>query len=246
MVGDDPEDDVGLRPLPVLDGEQGTRAFDDRLKQIGVEIRELPLQHRGRALEAHAGVNRWLGQWMQIAFVIPVELHEDEVPDLDVPRGVRRERIVILAGLEPLRAVVIEDLRARAAGTGVPHLPEVVFLAATRDATASDVSNAGPQALGFVILAEHGHVEALLGKAVDFRHEFPSESDRIRLEVVAEREVAEHFEERVVAARAADVLEVVVLPAGANALLRSGRSGIDSSLLAKEDVLELVHARVSE
>jgi len=42
--------------------------------------------------------------------------------------------------------------------------------------------------------------------------ERPGEADRIVLEVVAEREVAEHLEERVVPERGADVLEVVVLP----------------------------------
>ena len=48
------------------------------------------------------------------------------------------------------------------------------------------------------------------------------EGDGVGLEVVAEREVAQHLEERVVARGAADVLEVVVLAAGAHALLRAG------------------------
>jgi hypothetical protein len=43
-----------------------------------------------------------------------------------------------------------------------------------------------------------------------------------RLKVVAEAPVAEHLEERVMAAAAADVVEVVVLPAGADAFLRVG------------------------
>jgi hypothetical protein len=44
--------------------------------------------------------------------------------------------------------------------------------------------------------------------------------DRLFLEIVAEREVAQHLEERVVARGVADVVEVVVLAAGAHALLR--------------------------
>ena len=67
-----------------------------------------------------------------------------------------------------------------------------------------------------------------------------------RLEVIAEGEVAEHLEKRVVAARVADVLEIVVLAAGAHALLRGGRARVVALLQAEEDVLELVHARVGE
>ena len=43
--------------------------------------------------------------------------------------------------------------------------------------------------------------------------------DRLLLEIIAEREIAEHFEEGVVARGVADIVEVVVLAAGADALL---------------------------
>ncbi len=48
------------------------------------------------------------------------------------------------------------------------------------------------------------------------------------------------------AAGEADVLEVVVLAAGADALLRRGGAGVRALLGAEEDVLELVHAGVGE
>ena len=47
--------------------------------------------------------------------------------------------------------------------------------------------------------------------------ELPGEVDRLVLEVVAEREVAEHLEEGAVAVGAADVLEIGVLAARAQA-----------------------------
>ena len=68
--------------------------------------------------------------------------------------------------------------------------------------------------------------EALRVDAVALREQLPREGDRVGLEVVAEREVAEHLEERVVARRVADVVEVVVLAAGAHALLRGGRARV--------------------
>ena len=77
--------------------------------------------------------------------------------------------------------------------------------------------------------------------------QLPGERDRVGLEVVAEREVAQHLEERVVARGAADVLEVVVLAAGAHALLRRwSRARTVGLRLAGEDVLELVHPGVGE
>ena len=56
----------------------------------------------------------------------------------------------------------------------------------------------------------------------DFREQFPRPGDRFLLEVVAEGPVAEHLEEGVVVGVLADVVEVVVLAAGADALLRVG------------------------
>jgi hypothetical protein len=52
----------------------------------------------------------------------------------------------------------------------------------------------------------------------------PGEIDRLFLEVVAEREIAQHLEEGVVARGVADIVEVVVLAAGADAFLRGGRA----------------------
>ena len=61
--------------------------------------------------------------------------------------------------------------------------------------------------------------------------------DRLALEVVAEAEVAQHLEERVVKGRAADVVDV----AGAEALLAGRGPGELELHLAQELVLELVH-----
>ena len=76
--------------------------------------------------------------------------------------------------------------------------------------------------------------------------QLPRQRDRPLLEVVAEGEVAEHLEEGVVPRGVADVVEVVVLAAGAHALLRGGRARVGARLLAGEDVLELHHAGVGE
>jgi hypothetical protein len=70
------------------------------------------------------------------------------------------------------------------------------------------------------IALEVRRVHALLGQAVDVDEKLGGPVDRLLLEVVAKRPVAEHLEERVVVRVFADIVEVVVLAAGTNALLR--------------------------
>ena len=80
-----------------------------------------------------------------------------------------------------------------------------------------------PELEGLVVVGEDGGLEPVLGRARDpaVSNSQPKR-DRVLLEVVAEGEVAQHLEERVVPRGAADVLEVVVLAAGAHALLGGG------------------------
>ena len=72
--------------------------------------------------------------------------------------------------------------------------------------------------------------------------ELPAPRDGRFLEVVTEAEVAEHLEEHEVALGAADVVEVVVLAAGAGALLRADGPLVRRLLVADEVRLERHHA----
>src|SRR5439155_26342249 len=74
----------------------------------------------------------------------------------------------------------------------------------------------------------------------------PRERDGVLFEIVTEREIAEHLEERVVAERRPDVVEVVVLAADAHHLLRRRRAGVLALFAAEKRVFELVHAGVRE
>ena len=91
----------------------------------------------------------------------------------------------------------------------------------------------------------------------DFGDQFPGPFDGFSFEIIAKAPVAEHFEEGVVIGIEADVFEVVVFAAGADALLRVGGAGgqtgngagplVDvSGALIEEDGDELVHAGVGE
>ena len=64
--------------------------------------------------------------------------------------------------------------------------------------------------------------------------------------VIAEREITQHLEKRVVAGGVTDVVQIVVLAAGAHAFLRCHSAFIVAVFLAGEHVLELNHSRVGE
>ena len=78
-----------------------------------------------------------------------------------------------------------------------------------------------PDAVRLVVIGVDGRGDALAGDAELDGQELPGPVDRLALEVVAEAPVAEHLEQGLVARRAADLLEVVVLARDAQAGLAS-------------------------
>jgi hypothetical protein len=141
---------------------------------------------------------------------------------LSVPAFTRTTRL-----LSGVRSIV--DLGARPARAGVAHLPEVVLLVPEVDLRFGHADRF--PVLGRLVVArnprfrvalEDGDVQPRLVELPDVGEQFPRPRDRFLLEVIAETPVAEHLEEGVVVGVLADVVEVVVLAAGADALLRVG------------------------
>src|SRR2546430_15382538 len=105
-----------------------------------------------------------------------------------------------------------------------------------------------PQPARFIVAVVHGDVDPVGSdtEPVLPRHPLPGVLDRLLLEVVAEGEVAQHLEECVVPGRVADLLQVVVLAAGPDALLARHRARVIAPLEPLEYALELHHPRVGE
>ena len=218
--------------------------LDQGAEQVDGVIVVGALQHRGDALQPHAGVDRRPRQLDAGAAGLLLVLHEDEIPDLDEAVAVGFGRAGRAAG--NVVAVVVEDFRARAARAGVAHGPEIVR---RRDADDAPVRQAGdllPQVEGLVVVGIDGDGQPLRRQAEFLGDQVPGELDGAVLEVVAEREIAEHLEEGVVPRGVADIVEVVVLAAGAHAFLRGGGARIGALFEAGEDVLELHHPGIGE
>src|SRR5438552_14563796 len=110
MVRDDPERTCGLLIGSLPKG--GSRGIDQMTEQVGLEYALDAPQDAGHALQSHAGVDRGTRQGYALLLCHLLELHEDQVPEL-------QKTIAVLLGApgraapDVLAAVDI-NLRARA------------------------------------------------------------------------------------------------------------------------------------
>ena len=226
------------------------RSTHQILEEINIVVGVDLLQNGCQTFQAHAGIDVGLGQTVHVACRVAVKLRKHQVPDFHVT-------IAVFVGASRraalnLGATVKEDFRARTAGAGVAHHPEIVgHVAGTL--IVSDAHNAlrrhadffVPDVVGFVVFDIDRHPEAFGRKLVNLREQFPGPGNGFTLEIVAEAEIAEHFKKRVVTSRVPDIVQVVVLAAGADALL-SRRCTLQALIQTQEIILELVHPRVGK
>jgi hypothetical protein len=110
----------------------------------------LALQDRRDAFEPHAGIDRRPRQRHALGARQLLELHEDEVPDLDkavavligAARGTARDRL----------AVIVKDFRARPARAGVAHRPKIVGARDADDFLFGQSGDLGPEPRRVLIL----------------------------------------------------------------------------------------------
>ena len=106
-----------------------------------------------------------------------LELHEDQVPDLD-------EAVAVLVGAArraagDVLAVVEEDLRARAARAGVAHRPEIVRGRDADDLAVGEAGDLAPVARRLLVLAEDGDQQLVLGQTELLGDQVPGQLDRV-------------------------------------------------------------------
>ena len=215
---------IGDHPMArlALAGRRGAgqlrRSGDQGGERIGIVIVVDTLEDRGNPLEAHSGVDRGTRQVADDLIVLLLILHEDEIPDLGeaVAVLIRRSRRPAWNML----AMIVENLRTGTARAIVAHRPEIVLGRDPDDPALRKTGDLPPQIERFVVGMVDGRRQPVRADTPFAGDQLPGEGDRLFLEIVAEREIAEHLEECVVAGSVADIVEIVVLAAGANALLR--------------------------
>src|SRR3954451_4311616 len=241
VVGEDPQ-----RALVVVARRELAAEVHERGELVGLEDRRLALLDERHPVQAEPGVDVLRRQRRQDTDRVLVVLHEHEVPVLEVALRLVARAVVLAA---PVRAAVDVELAARPARAGRAGLPEVVLPPEQDDplvghadlAPGLDRLLVGPEA-ELVVAAEDRDPDLLERKLEPVRRQVERELDGDRLEVLADREVAEHLEEGEVPGRVADVLDV----GRAEALLAARQPVLRRRLDAREVRLERVHARRGE
>ena len=215
-----------------------------RTHHVDVVVVVLALHDGHEALEAHTRIDRRAWQRRASAGRVFVVLHEDQVPDLNKP-------VPILIGAARRTArdtgsVVIKDLATGAAWAGVAHAPEIVGRADPDDALIRQAGDLAPQRRRVFIIGIDGDQQLIRVDPELPRQQRPSIFDCNILKIVAETEISEHLEERMVPGRVADVVQVVMLAPCAHALLRGRGGAVRPCLLPRKNVLELDHAAIGE
>ena len=227
----------------------------NRLGEVGEVLRGL--NDGGHALEAHAGIHMFGGQWREGAVFVGVVLNENEVPNFYALAavGVYKAAFGIALGSE-----VNVQFAARAARAGVAHHPEVILLV-TVDNMHGGIKAGGGEDLRPIIVCllieftgiaiarfVHRGVQTLFRETPRAGDQFPGPFDGFLFEIITKGPVAQHLEKRVVIGIHPHIFEVVVFAAGANTLLRvSGAPRrVRAVLFAEKDRHKLVHAGVGE
>src|SRR4051812_46618330 len=153
--------------------------------------------------------------------------------------------------LAQMLATVVVELAAWSARTRVGHAPEVVVvalvgIAPARHARLGHAHLVAPDVPRLVVVRVRRYANPIERNLVDLGQQLDRPLDCFALEVVAEAPVAEHLEEGVVARRAANLLEVIVLAGHAQAALHVDSARVRPFVDPGQDVLERNHARVDE
>ena len=150
---------------------------------------------------------------------------------------------------QPVPAPVVEHLRVGAARAGAADRPEVVRAGQPHDPLRRHADPL-PGGHGHLVLVEpelrvageDGHPDPVQVELHVLEHELPGELDRAVLEVLAEREVAEHLEEGQVVAVEPDLVDV----RRAEDLLHRRQQRRRRLLAAEEERHQRLHPRRDE
>jgi hypothetical protein len=242
VIAEHPERAHRVAAIGIAAAGEALHGLDHVGGLVGLEEAPRALQEHRHALHPAAGVDVLRGQRRERAVVAAIELHEDEVPELQEAIAVAARPALGPAAAEAQSAVVVE-LRARTTRPRGPRLPEVVLAErhdpARRDALLDPEIPRDVVGAHLAIALVDRRPEVLGIQPERAGRELVRHFHRARLEVVAEREVAHHLEVGEVAIGGAHDVDVD----GAEAALHGREPRSRRHRLAEEVGLERLHAR---
>ncbi len=179
--------------------------FDDREDQVGFKVGGLFLQYRSHPFQTQAGIDVLMLQRRIAAVRLFVVLGKYQVPQFQEPAAVAA-RATFRTAAAPVFAQIDMDFGVRAARAATGDFPPVVFQ--FYDPFGRYAAHIMPQVISFLVLGIYRDPQFVGWQFQYFRQEFPGPGDHFLFEVIAEREVPQHFKIRMVAGSTAHVLDI--------------------------------------
>ena len=208
----------------------------------GVNFKEIVnvLRNASKPFKSHTRINVGMSKSCVIVVAVVFKLCENKVPELNVSVAFASDLTIGLAAAVFL-ATVIVNLGARTART-CAVLPEVILLAEAYHMVGLNADNLRPNIVSLVVLFVNAYIKLFGVHFHNLCTEFPRPRNNLFFEVIAEREVTEHFKESAVSCRLADVFNIGctnTFLTGCNSFSRRGD-------FAREILFHRCHSRVDK
>ena len=233
MVGNDLQCHIALGALSVRYAGELRSFFNDREKQVGFEVILFLLKNSSQTFQTCTGIDVLLGKRQVGSILLTVELGEYKVPDLKETISVSAHLVFRIRA--EFFALIKENFRVWAAWA-FPDFPEVI--GKRIDMVFRQADHFMPVVMRFIVIGINGDVEAGLIELQDFGQKFPCPGNRFLLEIIAEGEIPQHFEESMMACGTAYVFNI----SGTDTFLAGRHSVFRWFYLAGEVRLQWRHA----
>ena len=238
VVGDNTQRNVGLGIVAVIYACLFADGRHDITNGVNLEEVVYTLHNAGKTLKSHTGVDIGLCEACIVVVTVVVKLCENEVPEFHISVAVAAGLTVGLSATEFFAAVEVK-LGARSAGSA-SVFPEVVRFTKTDDSFSGDSDVFCPDIEGFVVVKVNSYPDAVFGKLDNLGAEFPCPRNSFFFEVIAEREVSEHFKVSTVSCGDTNSVDVGCT----DTLLTGGHSVARGFFLTCEILFKRSHTRV--
>ena len=217
----------------VFDTSDFCSVFDNREHQVGFKVGRFVLEYGSKTFQTSTGIDVFVFQRSVSAVFVLVVLGKYQVPKFEETVAIATYSAIGFAAAAFFTQVDV-DFRARTARTGA-DFPEVFFH--TDDAGRVNANIFSPDFESFVVFSVDGNPEFIYRQFANFSKELPTPGDNFFFEVIAKREVTQHFKEGMVASSTANVFNVT----GTYAFLASGDTRRRRFHFAGEERFERCH-----
>ena len=203
------------------------------------------LHNNCKSFKSHTGVNVRVRERIVISVIVLVKLRKHKVPNLHISVAVAAYAAGRLAAAVFFAAVIV-NLRAGATRS-CAVLPEVVVLAELHNSACINTNLVYPNISRLVIVLVNRNPELVRRYLHNLCEKLPRPRCRFVLEVVAEREVSEHFKECSVTRGLSDILNIArsyTLLARCNASSRRGFGVLEPHLHRRHTRIYEQQARI--